>query len=183
MLGREKPVALLLDDLHWADDASIELVLHLLRRPPRAPHLLVFALRPMEPAPRILHAARANSDSLILPLSPLPHAASLELIGHVADAGMTAVAAKGRALTGLALECCAEHGLDSPTPLDAAARGAHVAVRVTDADAVHAGLTRRGVITDVRRPDIIRLGCAALTTRFVDVWDGVAALADVLAAG
>ena len=38
------------------------------------------------------------------------------------------------------------------------------------------------MITDVRRPDLIRLGCAALTTRFVDVWDGVAALADVVAA-
>ena len=59
MLGRERPVALLLDDLHWADDASIELVLHLLRRPARAPHLLAFALRPAEPAPRILHATRA----------------------------------------------------------------------------------------------------------------------------
>ena len=88
MLGREKPVALLLDDLHWADDASIELVLHLLRRPPRAPHLIVFALRPMDPAPRILHATRANADAALLPLSPLPHAASLELIGHVADAGL-----------------------------------------------------------------------------------------------
>ena len=33
MLARERPVPLLLDDLHWADDASIELVLHLLRRP------------------------------------------------------------------------------------------------------------------------------------------------------
>ncbi|MET0686575.1 MAG: BREX system ATP-binding domain-containing protein, partial [Solirubrobacteraceae bacterium] len=88
MLGREKPVALLLDDLHWADDASIELVLHLLRRPPRAPHLIVFALRPMDPAPRILHATRANADAILLPLSPLPHAASLELIGHVADAGL-----------------------------------------------------------------------------------------------
>ena len=35
LLGRERPVALLLDDLHWADEASVELVLHLLRRPPR----------------------------------------------------------------------------------------------------------------------------------------------------
>ena len=59
------------------------------------------------------------------------------------------------------------------------ARGAHVAVRVADADAVHAELTRRGVITDIRRPDLIRLGCAALTTRFVDVFDGVTALAEV----
>ena len=53
----------------------------------------------------------------------------------------------------------------------------HVAVRVHDADAVHADLTARGVITDVRRPDVVRLGCAALTTRFVDVWDGVHVLA------
>lgn len=101
-------------------------------------------------------------------------------IGHVADAGMAAIAAKGRALTGLALDLCAELGLDSPTPCDPGRRGAHVAVRVADADTVHDELARRGVITDVRRPDIIRLGCAALTTRFVDVWDGVHALADVV---
>ncbi|MBA3287157.1 MAG: kynureninase, partial [Acidimicrobiia bacterium] len=33
-------------------------------------------------------------------------------IGHVADAGMPAVAGKGRALTALALRCCAELGLE-----------------------------------------------------------------------
>ena len=67
LLGRERPVALLLDDLHWADDASVELVLHLLRRPPRAPHLLAFALRRRSrrrgcstpPAPRPRGAPRA----------------------------------------------------------------------------------------------------------------------------
>src|SRR4051794_30435849 len=42
LLAREQPLALILDDLHWADDASVELVLHLPsprpgspRRPPR----------------------------------------------------------------------------------------------------------------------------------------------------
>ncbi|MCW3004999.1 MAG: family ATPase, partial [Conexibacter sp.] len=45
LLGRERPVALLLDDVHWADDASIELILHLLHRPPRVPFLLVVALQ------------------------------------------------------------------------------------------------------------------------------------------
>ena len=45
-LGRERPLALLLDDLHWADEASLELVLHLLRRPPESAQLLVFAARP-----------------------------------------------------------------------------------------------------------------------------------------
>ena len=59
-------------------------------------------------------------------------------IGHVADAGMAAIAAKGQALTRLALELCDELGLDSQSPLDDTRRGAHVAVRVADADAVHA---------------------------------------------
>ncbi|HEV2812061.1 MAG TPA: ATP-binding protein, partial [Solirubrobacteraceae bacterium] len=59
LLAREKPVALLLDDVHWADDASLELLLHLLRRPPRAPHLLAFALRPVDPAPRVRDALRS----------------------------------------------------------------------------------------------------------------------------
>ena len=36
-IERLAPVALLLDDLHWADEASIELVLHLLRRPVPVP--------------------------------------------------------------------------------------------------------------------------------------------------
>ncbi len=101
-------------------------------------------------------------------------------IGLVADAGMRAIAAKGRALTGFALALCRELGLASPTPHDPSRRGAHVAVTVPDAGDVHAELARRGVITDVRRPDVIRLGCAALTTRFVDVFDGVTALADVV---
>ena len=101
-------------------------------------------------------------------------------IGHVADAGMAAVAAKARALTGFGLEVCASFGLESPTPTDAARRGGHVAVSVAAADGVHVELTRRGVLTDVRRPDVIRLGCAPLTTRFVDVFDGVRAVADVV---
>ena len=100
-------------------------------------------------------------------------------IGLVADAGMAAIAAKGRAITGFALELCRQLELASPTPIDPARRGAHVAVRVGDADRVHRELTGRGVLTDVRRPDIIRLGCAPLTTRFADVFDGLMALAGV----
>src|SRR3954470_5762613 len=32
-----RPLVLILDDVHWADDASLELIAHLLRRPPPAP--------------------------------------------------------------------------------------------------------------------------------------------------
>lgn len=100
-------------------------------------------------------------------------------IGHVAEAGMVAIAAKGRALTTLALTLGDELGLDSPTPREPRRRGAHIAVRVADADATHAGLSEHGIITDVRRPDLIRVGCAALTTRFTDVFDGMHALAAI----
>ena len=36
VLARRLPLVLLLDDLHWADSASVELVAALLRRPPAA---------------------------------------------------------------------------------------------------------------------------------------------------
>jgi DNA-binding NarL/FixJ family response regulator len=88
LLGREQPVVLLLDDLHWADDASVELVLHLLRRPPRSAHLLAFALRPVDPAPRLLDAARHTPGLTHLRLLPLEHQVSLELLQELPDPGL-----------------------------------------------------------------------------------------------
>jgi len=79
-LGREGPVALILDDLHWADDASIELVLHLLRRPPRIPLLLAVALRGIDPAPRVLDAARVAPGFAELRPRPLPPSDALSLL-------------------------------------------------------------------------------------------------------
>src|SRR5918994_2945306 len=45
-LAATKPIVLVLDDLHWADPASLELLGSLLRRPPDAAVLLAVALRP-----------------------------------------------------------------------------------------------------------------------------------------
>ena len=44
-------------------------------------------------------------------------------------------------------------------------------------------LIERDVIGDFRAPDLLRFGFAPLYTRFVDVWDAVEALRDVLASG
>jgi DNA-binding NarL/FixJ family response regulator len=88
LLGREQPVALVFDDLHWADDASVELVLHLLRRPARGAHLLAFALRPVDPAPRLLDAARHVPGLTHLSLRPLGRDASLALLNELPDAGL-----------------------------------------------------------------------------------------------
>jgi DNA-binding NarL/FixJ family response regulator len=84
LLAREQPVALILDDVHWADGASLELLLHLLRRPPRAPHLLAFALRPVDPAPRLRDALRtAAAATTQLDLRPLARDAALELVAAI----------------------------------------------------------------------------------------------------
>jgi DNA-binding CsgD family transcriptional regulator len=45
LLAGEKPLTLTLDDLHWADTASMELVANLLRRPPEGPVCLLLAYR------------------------------------------------------------------------------------------------------------------------------------------
>ena len=44
-LAARQPLVLLLDDLQWADGASLELASHLLRRPPRCSTLVAFAFR------------------------------------------------------------------------------------------------------------------------------------------
>ena len=39
------PLLLMLDDVHWADDASLELIAHLVRRPPPGPVMIALAFR------------------------------------------------------------------------------------------------------------------------------------------
>jgi DNA-binding CsgD family transcriptional regulator len=60
-LAARQPLVLVLDDLHWADDASLELVAHLLRRPPRGPLLLALAFRPA-PVRALLAGALATAE-------------------------------------------------------------------------------------------------------------------------
>ena len=93
------------------------------------------------------------------------------------EAGMAAIQAKGRQLTQLAIDLCDQFGYETPTPRDPAQRGNHVAIEHPDAKAVVRKLSARDVIFDFREPNIIRAGCSPLTTRFVDVFDGVAAIA------
>src|SRR5829696_148732 len=94
MMAREKPVALLLDDLHWADEASVELVLHLLRRPPAGPVLVAFAMRPVDPVRRLLDAVRSGQAAELVTLEPLDHQASLALAGEIADPTLRARVAR-----------------------------------------------------------------------------------------
>ena len=113
-----------------------------------------------------------------------PHVLSLvaaeEGIALSARVGMPAIAAKGRTLTAFALDVCDHFALPTSTPRDPERRGCHVAVHVPDARRVLDELASRKVIADMRPPDILRFGLSPLTTRYVDVWDGLRTVADLL---
>jgi predicted ATPase len=118
-LASQRPLALLLDDLHWADERSVEFVLHLLRRPPRGACLLVFTLRPGECARRLLATAAFTS----LSLAPLAREAALTLLPTELDAA--------------ARERVADEAAGNPLYLRELARSAgHTAVPATLAAAV-----------------------------------------------
>jgi DNA-binding NarL/FixJ family response regulator len=91
-LGERRPLVLALDDLHWSDAASIELISHLLRRPPRGPVLILMAYRPPHASPQlatVLEAAQRNSSdehlSEVLELGPLSSDECELLLGSQLD--------------------------------------------------------------------------------------------------
>jgi kynureninase len=114
--------------------------------------------------------------------------ASIEpAVAMIVEAGIDAIRAKSVLLTSLAVELydawLAPLGFDLASPRDADRRGSHVTVTHPDAFDLMRSLMAKGVVPDFRRPDGIRLGLAPLTTRFVDVYDGLAVLAELAKEG
>ncbi|MFF2007482.1 kynureninase [Streptomyces sp. NPDC058195] len=94
------------------------------------------------------------------------------------------VRAKSLALTDFFLECVAayvpEDRVASVTPVAHAERGSQVALRCADAEPVMAELIARGVVGDLRRPDLLRFGFTPLYVGFGDVERAARVLAEVL---
>jgi kynureninase len=104
-------------------------------------------------------------------------------VALVAQAGVPAIRQKSERLTALAVELydqwLADLGWTLRSPREPSRRGSHVTVSHPAARQVMAQAIAAGVIPDFRRPDGIRLGLAPLTTRFVDVFDGIQQLASL----
>lgn len=96
------------------------------------------------------------------------------------SAGIGGIAEKARALTGFGIELADHHGFENVTPRDPLRRGGHVAIRHDDARRLHESLERRKVVIDRRDPDVLRFGMSPLTTRYVDVFDAFATLAELV---
>ncbi|WP_158581486.1 ATP-binding protein [Actinomadura spongiicola] len=116
-LARPSGLALLLDDVHWTDNDSAELLAHLLRRPPRGPVLIAIAYRPAQVSPALarLVGAQLGPDRVVT-VRPFTPAESREFLGsrvggddfrrlHEASGGVP-----------LYLEALARMGVTEPVP-------------------------------------------------------------------
>jgi kynureninase len=96
---------------------------------------------------------------------------------------MHEVEAKARALGDLFLSLvedrCANAEFIIACPRGTTRRGSQVSLRHRDGYAIMQALIEAGVIGDFRAPDVMRFGFAPLYTRYVDVFDAVAKLAEI----
>ncbi|MGH3901802.1 MAG: helix-turn-helix transcriptional regulator [Pseudonocardiaceae bacterium] len=82
-LARHRPLVLALDDLQWADGGSVELLSHLLRRPPAGPVLLALAYRPRQVGAALASAIDTTSGAIRLELGPLSAPAASSLLDRL----------------------------------------------------------------------------------------------------
>jgi len=103
------------------------------------------------------------------------------------EAGAHAIGEKAGLLTEVFMRCARARlghlDFEVATPESAKHRGAQVSLCHADGLAVVRAVADRGVIGDFRPPDLCRFGLAPLYTRFVDVWDAVERLVEVVESG
>jgi hypothetical protein len=87
-LAAVKPLVLLLEDLHWSDQATVEFIARLARRPERARLLVIGTYRPSElfesgsPLLRVGRELRVHFQADEIDLEPLTHEGVCELIAR-----------------------------------------------------------------------------------------------------
>lgn len=117
----------------------------------------------------------------------LSMAASEAGIDIAARAGMDRARAKslalGRLFQDLVEARLGDAGFALGSPADPAERAGHIAYEHDQGYPIMKALISRGVIGDFRAPTSIRFGFSPLYLRYVDIWDAVDTLCDVLDSG
>jgi kynureninase len=134
--------------------------------------------RPYAPAPGITRFMAGTPSVLAL--------AAVETGARIAaEAGIEALRAKSVAQTELLVALhdawLAPLGFTLGSPRDPMRRGSHVSLDHAEAWPICRALIERAdVVPDFRGPSSIRMGIAPLYTRFVDVWDALDRLRDLV---
>ncbi|MEM7198824.1 MAG: kynureninase [Planctomycetota bacterium] len=104
-----------------------------------------------------------------------------------ADAGIEAIRAKCTGLTELLIERfdarLAPLGFELASPRDPEQRAGHVSLSFGEGYRVVQAMIARGCVPDFRAPSLIRLGLAPLYNRFVEVFDAVELMAEIVERG
>ena len=132
------------------------------------------------------YAPAAGVGRLRVGTPPILSLAALECgIETIAEIGVDRLRAKSVALSELFIALveqeCGDFGFELASPREASARGSQVSLRHPEGYAVVQALIAEGVIGDFRAPDILRFGFAPAYVRFVDVWNTVALLQEIMA--
>jgi kynureninase len=106
----------------------------------------------------------------------------------IKDAGIDAIAHKAAVGTQMMIELydawLAPLGIELNTSRDAKERGGHISLVHPDAAQICVALrTISNVIPDYRTPNSIRLAISPLPTSYVEIWDGLARMRDLVASG
>ncbi|HUG16170.1 MAG TPA: kynureninase [Thermomicrobiales bacterium] len=140
-------------------------------------------LHEFEPA----HGAGAWQISTINVLSAAPIVGSLNIVD---EAGIERIRAKSLALTDYLIALVEAGGLTDVrygyrigTPLEHARRGGHVALEHANGPQIARALKARGVVPDFRPPNVVRLAPVPLYSSFVDVWETVRHLREIVDTG
>ncbi len=119
---------------------------------------------------------------------PVLSMAALEVgVDLVLEADIEEVRRKSQALgehfIALAEQELAPFGFEVASPRDPERRGSQVSLRHPEGYPIVQALIHRGIIGDFRAPDILRFGFAPLYVRYVDVWETVMALREIVETG
>jgi kynureninase len=132
-----------------------------------------------------------RADGVRAMLCSTPQMLSMTALEAALDAfdgiAMRDVQHKGRALGDLMIQLAddrlAQHGVGIASLRDGARRGNHVSLTHPEGYRIMQALIARGVIGDFRAPDVMRFGFGPLYVRYVDVFDAIVALEEILTSG
>lgn len=124
-LGEQHPLAVVIEDLHWSDDATLDLLENLVARPPLVPAIVTWRSEdPDVPAHKVewLRRVQRSPHVTVLALEPLDRAASAEqlemICGEVSPAAVDRIHARSQGLPLFTEQLATSDGVDLPPLLE-----------------------------------------------------------------